>query len=143
MADYIPLINGVSHSWVDIVINLLGVPVAGVRGIKYDETQEKTNNYGSGRRPVSRGYGKIETTGSITLMSEEILALEKAAPNGNILDIPPFEVIVSYIPKNSTNICTDVLHNCEFTKNARDAKEGDVMLETELDLVISHVDWNV
>ena len=141
--EFRPLINGTSHSWVDITISVLDVPVPGVRSISYSETQEKVDNYGSGRRPVSRGRGKIETEANITLMSEEVLALEKAAPQRNILNIPPFDIIVSYIPQNSTNVTTDILKNCEFKTNGRDTTEGDTMIEVELELICSHIEWDV
>jgi len=141
--EFTPLINGTSHSWVDITISVLDVPVPGVRSIKYSESQEKVNNYGSGRRPVSRGRGKIEAEASVTFMSEEVLALQKAAPNKNIMNIPPFDIIVSYIPENSTNVTTDVIKNCEFKTNGREASEGDTMIEVELELVCSHVEWDV
>lgn len=137
-----PLINGTSHSWADIVVNILGVPVAGITAVKYDDKQDKQDNYGAGNMPVSRGRGKIQCTASVTLASEEILYLQKAAPNKRIQEIAPFDIVVSFIPIGSTNITTDILKNCEFKTNARDVKEGDMKVETELELIVSHIVWD-
>ena len=138
----IALVNGVAHSWVDIACVILGVPVMGITAIKYEEKQEKTDNYGAGKRPVSRGYGKIEATASLTLLSEEVLAIEKAVPTGNIMDIPPFDIVVAYIPTGLTNVTTDVIKNCEFKNNVRDTKEGDMKIEVAIELICSHIQWN-
>jgi hypothetical protein len=140
--EFTPLINGTSHSWSDITVNILGVPVPGIRAVSYTEKQEKVDNYGSGRRPVSRGYGKIEVEASVTMLSEEVLALQKAVSSKNILDIPPFDILVSYMPKNSTNITTDILKNCEFKQNVRDTKVDDTSIEVQLDLICSHIVWD-
>jgi hypothetical protein len=137
-----PLINGIAHSWADISINIMNTPVYGVSALKYEDNQEIVDNYGAGNRPVSRGYGKIECSGSITLHSEELLALQKAAPNGRIQEIPPFDIVVCFTPADSVNMTTDILKNCQFKKNARDIKEGDTKLETETELIISHIIWN-
>jgi hypothetical protein len=137
-----PLINGTSHSWADIVVNLLGVPLAGIVAVKYDDKQDKENNYGAGNMPVSRGRGRIQCTASITLASEEILSLQKAAPNKRIQEIASFDIVVSYIPLNSLSITTDILKNCEFKSNARDVKEGDMKVQTELELIVSHIVWD-
>jgi hypothetical protein len=56
----IPLINGTAYDFSQIIVTILGVPVASVSSIEYSEEQEKTNNYGAGNRPVSRGQGAIE-----------------------------------------------------------------------------------
>ena len=73
MNNLAPLINGKSYEWSDITMNVMGVPIVGVTAIKYDETQNMTNIYGAGRRPVSRGYGQIEPTASVTLDRKSVV----------------------------------------------------------------------
>ena len=136
-----PLINGEAYSWSQITLNLFGAPVAGVTAIKYEEKQEMENNYGAGNHPVSRGYGKIEPTASVTLTANETEALIAAVPSGRLQDIPEFDVTVSYIPKGTARIVHHTLHNCRFTNNSRDTKSGDTMIETELEMIISHISW--
>ncbi|MDR0542762.1 MAG: hypothetical protein LBH19_11220, partial [Dysgonamonadaceae bacterium] len=74
----IPYVNGVQHSWADIVISIAGVPFTGVRAIKYGESRVIDNIYGIGAYPVGRGYGNIEATASITLLMSDVLALSDA-----------------------------------------------------------------
>ena len=133
-----PLINGREYGWADIVVNIGGVPVTGIRAIKYDEEMEKENIYGAGRNPVSRGYGRVKSTASITLLSGTVMALRAKAPKGQLFRIAPFPVTVSYQPEAGP-LVTHILKNCEFKKSAFDWKEGDMSKEIELELIISHI----
>lgn len=133
-----PLINGREYGWADIVVNIGGVPVTGIRAIKYDEEMEKENIYGAGRNPVSRGYGRVKSTASITLLAGTVMALKAKAPKGQLFRIAPFSVTVSYQP-DAGAIVTHILKNSEFKKSAFDWKEGDMSKEIELELIISHI----
>lgn len=133
-----PLINGREYGWGDIVCTIGAVPVTGIRAIKYEEEQEKEDVYGAGRNPVSRGYGRIKTTGSITVLSSTVMALKAKAPKGQLHRIAPFTITVSYQPDNQA-LVTHILKNCEFKKTAFDWKEGDMHKEIELELLISHI----
>jgi hypothetical protein len=73
-----PMINGVTPSWANIVVNISGVPVLGITAINYEDKQNTENVYGAGQRPVARGYGRIECSGNITLLRDEIEALRDA-----------------------------------------------------------------
>ncbi|MBF2708780.1 hypothetical protein [Flavobacterium soyangense] len=133
-----PLINGREYGWADIIVNISATPIVGIRAVKYEEEQEKENIYGAGRNPVSRGYGRVKTTGSITLLSATVFAMQAAAPGGKLHNIAPFPIVVLYQPEAGA-IVTHTLKNCEFKKTTFDWKEGDLSKEIELELVISHV----
>lgn len=133
-----PLINGREYGWGDIVLNIGGIPVTGIVAIKYEEEQEKENIYGAGRNPVSRGYGRVKATASITLLSATVMALKAKATNGQLHRLSPFSITVSYQPDNQP-LVTHILKNCEFKKTAFDWKEGDMHKEVELELLISHI----
>lgn len=135
-----PLINGESYSWSQIELRLFGTQVAGITEIKYKDSQEMQNNYGAGNRPVSRGYGPIECTASITLEMNEIEALQEAAPTGRLQDIPEFPIIISYLPANG-NIKNHTINNCRFTDNMREVKQGDMTIAAELTLLVSDIEW--
>jgi hypothetical protein len=137
--DSTPLINGREYGWADIVVNISAAPITGIRAIKYEEEQEKENIYGSGRNPVARGYGRVKTNGSITLLSATVFAMQTLAPKGKLHNIAPFPIVVSYQPDNGP-IVKHVLKNCEFKKTSFDWKEGDMSKDVELDLVISHIE---
>lgn len=140
MNNIIPLINGKSYEWSDIVLNIMGVPIAGITNIEYSDKQEMTNIYGAGRMPVSRGYGKIEPEAKITLLMEEVENIMAVAPLGRIQDIPEFDISVMYldsalIPRKHK------LRNCRFKNNARNTSQGDTSIAVELELILSHIEW--
>jgi len=137
----VPLINGIAHAWANIDIRLNGVLIDGITGIKYKKTQSKTNNKGARGAIVSRGYGSFDFEGSITLMSEELLKLRKAA-GGDILSIAPFTITASFLPSDNTNVTVDKLLYCEFTEDGIDVKEGDTMVSVELPLIIGDIKFN-
>lgn len=137
--DFTPLINGREYGWGDIVVNISATSVTGIKAIKYEEDQEKENIYGAGRNPVSRGYGRVKTTGSITLLSATVFAMQAVAPRGKLHNIAPFPIVVSYQPETGP-IVKHILKNCEFKKTTFDWKEGDMSKDIELELVISHIE---
>lgn len=135
-----PLVNGTAYSWSQITVNILGVPVAGVSAINYNEEQEMQDNYGAGNRPTARGYGRITTEGSITLHMEEVEALQAAVSTGRLQDIPEFDVVVAYLPEGG-NIVTHTLKNCRMKNNGREVSEGDMVINVEIPMQISHINW--
>lgn len=137
--DFTPLINGREYGWGDISVTISAAVLSGIRAIKYEEDQEKENIYGAGRNPVSRGYGRIKTTGSITLLSATVFAMQAIAPKGKLHNLAPFPILVAYQPESGA-IIKHVLKNCEFKKTTFDWKEGDMSKEIELELVISHIE---
>ena len=137
MVELEPLINGREYGWADITATIGGVPVTGITAIKYGEEMEKENIYGAGRNPVSRGYGRVKSTASITLLSGTVFALKSKAPKGQLHRIAPFPITVSYQP-DAGPMVVHVL-NCEFKKTEFDWKEGDMSKPIELELIISHI----
>lgn len=138
MIELEPLINGREYGWADINVSIGGVPVTGITAIKYEEEMEKENIYGAGRNPVSRGYGRIKSTASITLLSGTVFALKGKAPKGQLHRIAPFSITVSYQPEAGP-LVVHVLKNCEFKKTSFDWKEGDMSKPIELELILSHI----
>lgn len=135
-----PLINGKSYDWADITVNILGLPVVGITGVEYAENQTIENVYGAGKYPVSRGFGKVEPTAKITMLMEEVEALQAAVTTGRLQDIPEFDILITYV---DVQLVTRVhkLRNARFMKNDRIVAQGDTSIPVELDLVISHVEW--
>jgi hypothetical protein len=142
MPNYTPLINGQSYGWGDIIINILGRDVVGRTAIMYSDDTEKENVYGAGNLPIARGRGATKAEASITLLMEEIIALQDIAPDRNLSNIPAFDVIVKFMPIVPGRIVTDIIRNCEFTGNKRDIKQGDKSIAAEFKLVTSHITWN-
>lgn len=136
----IPLVNGMLYSWADVVILIGGVPITGVTGISYSDDQEIVNKYGAGRNPVGRAKGRITPDAKVVLYQEEIAALQAMSPTGRLQDLPPFDIIVQYLP-DSGLIVTDKIRNNHIKTNSRDWKEGDTGKEVEIPLVPSHIEW--
>lgn len=133
-----PLINGVNYSWANITLILFGVPVVGITKISYKKIQEKTNNYGRGSKPVSRGYGREQYEGSIELYTDEWKRIIAASPNRNPLEIAPFDIQVVY---SGTRVLPekDVLKFVEFLEDPLDANEGDTKLMVTIPLIIGDI----
>ena len=137
----VPFVNGKLYDWADIVLVIAGVPVTGITGIEYKDDQDIVTKYGAGRYPVGYAKGRITSTGKITLYQEEVEAIQRQSLTGRLQDIAPFDIIVSYLPDTGI-VSTDKLRNCMFKNNGRGWKEGDTGQEVEIDLVMSHIQWN-
>ncbi|MDB0602637.1 hypothetical protein PL373_16165 [Tenacibaculum maritimum] len=133
-----PMINGVEYGWSSIAFNISSAPVIAIRAIKYEEEQEKENIYGAGQNPVGRGYGRVKSTASVTLLGSAVMALKSSAPKGQLHRIAPFTIVVMYQPEGGI-LQVHHLKNAEFKKTPFDWKEGDTHKEIELELIISHI----
>ena len=140
MADFTPFINGTAYSYADIIVSILGQPVAGITSVTYSDSQEITQNYGAGRFPVSTGFGVIESTATITIDRAELNALITAAPFNRLQNIAEFDITVTYLPANSVPV-TDVLRNCRFKNTPSGGSQGDANIVSELELSLTHIDW--
>lgn len=136
----VPLINGKSYEWADIIVNILGVPLVGVTAIEYSDKQNMENVYGAGSNPVSRGYGKNEPTAKITLLMEEVQALVKVSPTGRLQDIPEFDISVLYVDTALVTV-KNKLRNVRFMNNEIKSKTGDTSTPVEIELILSHIEW--
>lgn len=134
-----PLINGRAYDFAQIVVNMLGAPVIGVKAIEYTEEQEKTNNFGQGNRPVSRGAGAIDASASIEISMNDVEALRDIAAEGSLLNIPSFDITVTFL--NAQKVVTHVLKNCEFTDDGVSGTQGDTDLSRSFSLVVSNIKY--
>jgi len=69
------------------------------------------------------------------------VALAASARDGQLNRLAPFTITVTYQPESGP-IIRDVLKNCEFKKQSRDWKEGDMKNQVELELLVSNIVWN-
>lgn len=132
------LINGVNYSWGNLNVVLYGNIVIGITKISYKSKQEKTNNYGWGQKPISRGYGRYEFEGSMEMYIDELKKLIAAAPNGDIKQILPSDIQIVFA--GSRVLPTkDVLQAVEFLEDGLDASEGDTKLMVTLPIIIGDI----
>lgn len=136
-----PLINGVEPSWANLTVTIAGFPETGIVAIAYDDDQDVENIYGAGQQPVARGYGNIKPTASVTLLRSAIESIRSVSLTGRLQDIAPFDVVVCFVPINSTMIIIHKIRNCQFKKDSVGLKQGDTKNETEYELIPSHIEW--
>ena len=139
----IEIINqfGKMVGWSKVELRLLGRDVVGVRKVQYNDEIDKDLEYGSGRMPIGTGEGNYKAEASIELTFEEVRALLAVLPVGSFLqDIPQFPIIVAF--DHNGTIYTDILHNCQFTNNGIDVKQGDKTIATDFKLLITHITRN-
>jgi len=84
----IAIVNGQEYSFVDLKATFLGIEIFSLKDITAKETQEKTNNYGNGTYPVSRGRGKKETEFSCSLGLKDRERLQALSITGLLTDLP-------------------------------------------------------
>lgn len=133
-----PLVNGTAYAFSTITLVLFGVPVAGVKNIKFLSKQEKANNWGSGVKAVSRGYGPEDHEASLTLDMAEVRRIQAAAPEGKLYKIPAFDYTIVY-SGDGINFFTVVVRAAEFTEQSVDTSQGDMDTDVELPLIVGDI----
>lgn len=141
MNNEVPMINGELYGWAQVKLAIAGVYVRNVTAIKYADNQEIVNVYAGGRTAVGYGKGRIECSGEITLLKEEVVSLQSSISNGRIQDIPPFDITVTYLHPQTNKVVTDTLHGCLFTSNDNDVSEGDTSISQTIPLMISSIEY--
>jgi hypothetical protein len=134
-----PLINGRAYDFASVTVIIGGVPFRGISAINYTEEQEKANNFGTGNSPVSRGRGAVDTSVSIDISMSEIEKIRDSAPEGRLLNLEPFDIIVTH--GNPQRPVSHTIKNCEFTNDGVEGSQGDTDLTKSFELVASHVKY--
>lgn len=138
------LINkfGKLAGWNSITATMMGRDAEGIQELSYGDSLEKENAYGAGKMPIGRGEGNYAAFASLTLIKEETDAIQLSlGPGKRLTDIAPFDIAVSY--DYLGNILKDRIRNCEFTGRSVEVKQGDKVIATKYELIVSHIDWNV
>lgn len=135
----IPLVNGRAYSYVDITFVALSVPLPSVSAINYTQEQPKENHHGTGNNPVSRGRGPKNATASFDISMNDVEALRNAAPNGDLLDIPPFDIVVVF--GNPQSPVTHIIKNFEFSDDGVETSTGDTDIKRTFSGTPSHIKY--
>lgn len=132
------LINGKNYSWSNVTAIVLGVAVVGITKIDYKRKQKKENNYGAGVEPISRGYGNKEYEGSLTIYTDEWKRIIAAAPGRDPLDIPAFDIQVSF-SGDGVPATRETLKAVEFLEDPFEASQDDTKLMVTIPLIIGAI----
>ena len=144
MARVSSLINkfGKMAGWNSVTANLLGRDVEGITELEYSDEVEKENVYGAGNMPIGRAEGNYTPNASITLLLEEVNALQNSLPPGKgVHAIAPFPIVVEY--EYNGFVKRDIIHNAEFKGRGVAVKQNDKTIAYKFPLVISHISWNM
>lgn len=138
------MFNSKEYQWSNVEVLMLGRPVTGIRAIEYTEKQEKEVIYSRGVKPRAIQKGNKTFECKISLLQSELEALQLAAGTGkSVLDIPAFDVVVSYVPDAGGAVITDIIKNVELTETKKGLKQGDKFMEVELPAVALDIEYNV
>jgi hypothetical protein len=140
-----PMINGTSYGWSQIEIRFSNIvqPLHGVTNLDYSEDQKVEFAFGANNRPVSRGYGNVVAAGSITLHMDDIEAIRRSIPSGNLGDLGEFDVIITYNHPDTLKMTAHTIKNCYINENGVSVGQDDTVIEKQLNLNPSHILWNV
>lgn len=137
-----PLVNGTAYTHADITLNVLGQPIIEVTEISYADPQAIDFNYGTGNLPVSRSYGNVEPTASITISMKEFNKITSLALDGRIQNIPDFPIGVNYAPEGQ-DFRRDRLTLCRFKGADVSTSQGDSNVYVTLELSVANIQYNV
>jgi len=134
-----PVVNGATYAWSNVSVYFLSNLSMKCTAIDYKKDQVKENQYAAGIDVQGVGYGNKTYSASITLWLEDVSELINIAPNGDILEIPPFDIVVSY--GSTVKYRRDILHNCEFKECNISNKQGDLKVEITLPLQLTGIEF--
>lgn len=136
------VINNVAYSWSMIKLSSTALAIdegsttlLGVSGIKWNKARKIESNYGLGGRPVSRGFGNLSFSASITMDYETQQTLRSTY--GSLMDIGEFDLIVSFSnPYGSDDweSTTVTLKGCIFSEDGMESQQDDTNITKEFDL---------
>ena len=136
------IINNVAYSWSMITLSstALGIDegsttLEGVSAIKWSKKRKVESNYGMGGKPVSRGFGNITYTASITMdyATQQLLR----SVYGSLLEIGEFDLIISFanpMASDDWTTTTVTLKGCIFTEDCLESQQDDTNITHEFDL---------
>ena len=136
------VINNVAYSWsmITLASTALGIDegsttLEGVSGFKWNKTRKIESNYGLGGKPVSRGFGNLTYTASITMDYATQQALRSTY--GSLMDIGEFDLIVSFanpMASDDWTTTTVTLKGCIFNEDGMESQQDDTNITKEFQL---------
>ena len=129
--DY-PQINGIAYGWAEVVLNVAGMPIRGVKAINYSESVERGKVRGTSQRKLALTSGEHDAEGDIELYQADWYELLSALGDGYMMAV--FAISVSYT--NLNDFHTDELVGVRIKKVGNAHAQGNEPLTIKLDLDI-------
>lgn len=133
------------YEWGDFALFLGVRDITKIRGVQYTESMEKEALYAKGRYGHSIQRGNHAVAGQIILTQSELIALEEAAPNRNILNLN-LTGVFSYggNPEGGAGIIrNDRVLSIEFTEVPKELNQNDKFMEITLPFIALRVEKGV
>ncbi len=131
--------NGKAYDSADCEVFINGIPVE-VTTATYGNEEENQLNYTLGKKPSSWSTGKITPSATLGFMMHDIVPIELAAKGGSILNIKPFDVIVTFT--NDYNVIVTDRLLVKFQNEGRDVT-GEMGLKKEYSMFALKVELNI
>ncbi len=125
-------------SWKDITAAIGGKILDGITEVSYSKKATKELLYGRGNKPHKVLTGNFEFEGKITIWQSELIAMEKSAPDGEILNLE-FDITIAYIPKDSTDQVIKTLKGVQITDVTEAMAQGDTHMKVELPIIFTDI----
>ena len=122
--------------WSSVQIAVDGEMLTRVRGVKFNIKRDKEYDYGRGDDPLEILAGNKTPEGEIILRQSEAEKMQdKLQDDEDLTDHPPFDVVVSFVPKRGQKAVTYTLQSAEYTEDNREHKQGDKSMEITLPIM--------
>lgn len=128
------IFNSKQYAWSDISVAIAGKIINGITEVEYTEKKEKTSLYGRGNTPHAILSGNRTFEGKLGIWQSELEAMTKSAGNKDVLSLE-FDVVISYVPDDSTETVTDVLKGVQFSEVKKSMKQGDKNMVVDMPIV--------
>lgn len=115
-----------------------GVPI-NITEITYATEQEHQVNHTLANKATSWSRGKISDSCSVGIMMHDIVDLEKATGSGDLLQVPPFDINVTFV--NEFNDVVNDTITCKFQKQGREVT-GDMGLQMQYEMFVLGIEYN-
>lgn len=138
-------VNGRYRNYTSIRANVFGRTLVGMTAISYKRVDaiDPVKAVGTSK-PIGYTQGDEKFEGSLTLLSEEIDAIQASirSTGKSLPDIAPFPISVSYVDDNGLQV-SHTLIGCKFKENGRGGDSGNNdALSQEIPLYIHDIDFN-
>ncbi len=127
-----PLVNGIAYGWAEVVLNVAGLLIRGVKAINYSESVERGKVRGTSQRKLALTSGEHDAEGDLELYMADWYDLLLALGDGYMTRT--FAISVSYA--NGTDVRTDELTGVRIKKIGNSHAQGNEPLTIKLDLDI-------
>lgn len=144
MSLYNIAINGKYHNHTNVRANVFGRTLMTMKAINYKRVDEVSPVKVVGTpKTVGHTQGNEVCSGSITLLTTEVNAIQRLLPKGKTLqDIPAFSISVAFVDESGLMVSHELI-GVKFLENGVNVDSGsNDALSVEIPLFITEIDFS-